>query len=607
MTLLTPWALVWLASVPALVWLWRFAATRRQVPIPSLIPFERLLARPPKRVSRVVVNLLFWLQLAALIALALALAQPVMFQPRAKTLLAVLDTSASMAAGPRGAEAFEEGRQALLWRIAKKAPTEQVFIMRTAPGGPLTPQPTSDAVSLLQAVREAQASHLGGSLATAVRIGLALLGDDPDELLVVTDEAQPGAGVDAPVRWITVGRPLGNVALVGLDAQGPLCLPAAARLLVTVQNFSRGPASVLVRAGDAARASVALNAGARRVVALALPEAASDMVPVTVQAGSDGLSVDNTAWVPLQQQALLPVVVRSDDPAFVRTVSGWLGACEALPWSLDAPPRDGPMLLVTNDERQVVPAAAAALVFDARASGPSVPRHWLVSTDHPIGAYLNPVGVVSAALASTPAPTLTGLVWGPAPSANGLPMVSALIGGAQWPVVVAEEQERRRTVVIRVDPSASPPSTPLLLAFFNSLRWLMGPAALQTTGEVVSLSGGFEPGAVTVHRPDGRAEAIDSRGGVIRYDETTVAGLYRFVQAGRELTAAVNFLDPLESNLLSRASTWQPLPVTRAGAEPLRRVPHPLFSLLAVLILLLLLVEWWFYTRPTAPVRLFRR
>src|SRR3989338_6357808 len=133
MTFLTPLALLWLGSIPVLLWLWRLAATHRQVQIPSLVPFEHLLRRPPQSRTRLFVNTLFWLQLAALALLAFALARPVVFQPQPKTILAVVDTSASMGARLRGATPLERGKRMLRARLARKAAQDVVFIVSTAP------------------------------------------------------------------------------------------------------------------------------------------------------------------------------------------------------------------------------------------------------------------------------------------------------------------------------------------------------------------------------------------------------------------------------------------------------------------------------------------
>ena len=592
MTFLSPLGLLWLFSIPVLVWLWRMSATRRQIQVPSLIPFERLLKRPPRRRTRLVVNVLFWLQLAALIGLALALARPVIVRRRARTVLAVLDTSASMSAGRRGSSAFERARQALLAAVAGKSPAEQWFLMTTSPVAPLTPQPTSDGVALARALHEVRASHLGGNLSTTARIGRALLTADPDETFVATDEPRPKEFSGNGVRWVTVGAPMANVAIVGLDAQGPLCAPADARVIATVQNFDDAPSSVSMAATQAGRriagANAELSPHARQSLSLGIPEGTEGWVEIALTAENDGLEADNRAWIDLRRNATLPVVIRSQSPAFTRTVSAWLAACPALTWTLNnSPPGkpwdEGQALLITDHEDDTLSSAAAAMVFVPPSAPRPVLSHWVVSADHPIGSYLAPVEVVAASLnltAETAAP--------------GLPVVSGLVHGRKFPIVVADEREGHRVVSILLDPSGSDRSTPVLLAFFNSLRWLMGGSESQATGEPLTVSG-LKPGPVRVRRPDGFAEILSADGGTFRYDATILAGPYRFSQGSSEVTAAVNFFNPLESNLADRASTWGVAPLPPASPGSSRQAAHPLSNVVMGMILVAMMIEWWRY------------
>ena len=85
MSLLSPLGLLWLASIPLLLWLWRLASSHRKIRVASLAPFEHLIRRTSRRRTRLVINALFWLQLLALILLALALAAPILYRQRAQT------------------------------------------------------------------------------------------------------------------------------------------------------------------------------------------------------------------------------------------------------------------------------------------------------------------------------------------------------------------------------------------------------------------------------------------------------------------------------------------------------------------------------------------
>lgn len=588
MSFLTPWALVWLGSVPALLWLWRLASTHRQVRIPSLVPFEHLVRRQARRRTRLVVNWLFWLQLAALIGLALALAQPILLRPRATTILAILDTSASMGARAGGRSAFECAQRELQRRIERKAATDQVFLVATSPPAPVLPQPTTDAAMLTRAIRGLSVSHLDGNLATTMRIGRALLGAEPDELLIVTDEPPPADRLPDHVRWVRVGEPQPNVAIVGLDATGSLCAPAIARLIATVQNFSREPAAVELAASqqgrELARARADLAPHARVSVPLPLPPQTEGELDVTLDGPRDGLDVDNRAWLRIRRAATLPVVVHTQDASFAQTMSRWLGACPAVQWTTTPPSGGGSYLLLTNQEDELSPAPAAIMMFRSPRTPTPILAHWLVSSDHPIGAYLAPLEVVAARLDLSA--TMSG---------SGIPVVSALVNGRKLPILVAEERDGRRLVWCFLDPSGSQESTPVVLAFFNSLRWLMGSSHPATVGEPLTL-GGFEPGTVTVHRPDGSTQRLETERGMLRYDDTTLAGRYHFSQRSTEVTVGVTFINPLESNLLERVSTWRTTNEPLVTLDTPRRVTQPLASMLMWLLLIMVLMEWWLYS-----------
>ncbi len=593
MTFLTPLALLWLGSLPVLVWLWRLSSAQRLIRVPSLIPFEHLLNRPPKRRSRLIVNTLFWLQLAALCTFSLALARPVWFARRGRTILTVLDTSASMGAQLGGPRVFEQARHALLGRIARKSPNDQMLVMTTAPVTALTPSPTSDAALLSQVAGSVHASHLGGNLATAVRIGRALLGSAPDETLVITDEPRPSQVSAGQVRWITVGARMPNVALVGVDAHGPLCSPAEARVIATVQNFSDAPAAVSVTATHDGRrvtkahAEVAPNS--RQAVSLPLPDGIVGWVEVGLSVQPDGLEVDNHAWIELRRTARLPIVVHSQDAAFTRTVGAWLDACPTLTWASEPPPDASPYILITDHEPEAARGGAAAMVFLRSAGSKLLRAHWVAALDHPISFYLSPVEVVAAALTLTPASV-----------PGGVPVISALVGGRRTPVVVADERDGRRVVAMLFNPSGSDGSTPVILAFFNSLRWLMGDAQAGRTGDPVTVNG-FRSGLVSVRRPDGSTETVEPVGGVVRYDAATLAGIYRFKQDARELRAAANFFNPLESNLTNRVSTWRPVEIAVSATAASVRVAHPVAHGLLIAVLVLLLVEWRWYAARARP------
>lgn len=594
MTFLSPWALVWLGSLPVLFWLWRLSSSRRQTRVASLVPYEHLLRRQPSERTRLFVNLLFWLQLAALLLLVLALLQPVIFSRRGRTSLVIVDTSASMAARDGVSTAFRQATDTLRRQLARKRPADAWFLVTTAPVEMPTERPTADTGELAQAIRALRVSHLAGNLGSAAQIGRGVLEGHVDHTLVVTDEPAPEAASQDALEWYTVGTPLANAAIVGLDAQGPLCSAGLTGVMVSLQNFSDDPLPVTVRAEQRGRqlasASVELPAQARTSVPLELPDATEGWVDIQLVGVRDALAIDNRAQVFIRQTATIPVVLLADRPEVRETLGAWLDACDGLVW-LEGPPAEpiGPSVIVTDRQDIADPNAVGIL----RVPGAAVARrvvlaNWLVSPAHPIGSYLPAIEPMVASLSDPGdvAPAGELVVWG-------------VVDGMRTPIVLAAEQAGRRAVWLHVDPSATPRSVPLVVLFFNSLRWLMEQTDVVRTGEpllVPSLPAGW----VTVKRPDGARERIWHRGGTFRYDATTAAGTYDVEHGSTHLRRAVNFLDPVESNVMEHRSTWSGASHRVSTAREAPRTAMPLATWLAAIVLGLLLGEWWLYSRRRA-------
>ncbi|MBI4353820.1 MAG: BatA domain-containing protein [Candidatus Omnitrophica bacterium] len=631
MTFLSPLALVWLGSIPVLIWLWRYAASRRQIRIASLAPFEHLLRRTSTHRTRLIVNWLFWLQLACLALTAFALSEPVWMGHRARTTLAIIDTSASMTASLSGPSPFQRAKQELMNRIGRKAASERFFLIASAPATPLTMQPTADTVQLQQLVAALEPSDVGGTLALAGRIGRALVNDEPDAILILTDEPAPSPSQPS-VEVQSFGRDLPNVAIVGADLSDPLCLPAptselhqesgpvetrasgaeqpTTRVLVMVQNFSDKTQAVRVVARaphhhDAVQ-SVTLEPQQQQTVPFSLPALSEGLVTVRVEASRDALALDNQFVVPVGARQRIPVAVASRDPSVIQTIGRWLEACPRITWSVLDPSAQSPNHLITQspvssdtilitDHAPLATQWSSPSLLLARRPAPAVgsgssasPQilltHWLIETAHPLTSYIEPLGPVAVSLPFQPF------------TEGGEPVLWGVVEGRKIPLVLASGLLGPRRVTLLFDPTETPNSVPITLVFFNSLRWLSASRGFTVTGEPLSV-GSFEAGAVRIQRPDGRLELRDHAGGVLRYDAVDRAGRYRFEQGRHVVDEVVNFVNPVESNTMKRVSTWSAESGSARSPESEGRVQHPLAHWLIRLLFIILLVEWWLYSR----------
>lgn len=654
MGFLSPLALAWLGSIPALVWLWRYATSRRQIRVSSLVPFEHLLRRAPTHRTRVLVNWLFWLQLACLALAALALAEPVLFGRRTHTRLVIIDTSASMQAALGGPSAFQRAKQELLNRIARKDSHERMMLVASAPVTPLTMEPTSDAVQLRQVVEGLSPSDVGGNLALAGRIGRSLIAHEPDTLLILTDEAPPvhpapsatnggllddvsrrfnganlpgsigvrpaGGGVhsDPAVEVRSVSQALPNAAIVGADVSDPLCWPletagsssaggeATTHVLVTVQNFSDEAQTIRVTArlpgAPAITKTQVFTPNQRQAIPLEIPAASEGLATIQIEAPRDALALDNQFIVSVGARGRIPVVVSSERAEIVQVVGRWLEACPRITWSIldpaSLPTVLSDAILITDDTAQAAQWPKPSLIMARRtvASGVTL-AHWLVDTTHPITSYLEPLEPVITSL-DLPSSSMSGI--------TGDPVLWAVSHDRKIPLVLASETGGRRRVIWLLDPTATPNSVPITFVFLNSLRWLAGSRGLTVTGEPLTF-GDVEPGSIRIERPDGAVALRDHPGGVVRYEAVDRAGRYRLAQPGGAVERTVNFVNPVESDTMHRLSTWSEQPSAgRAEGDDAstRRVGttrYPLVHGLLRLILLLLIVEWWGYSRRNRP------
>ena len=222
MGFLAPWFLAGLAAlgVPVFVHLLRrHRATPR--PVSSLMFFERG-AQSSTRHRRLRYLLLFALRCALVLLVALAFANPFVKRTAAdvnsRLLLMVLDTSFSMRAGTR----FADAKQQALRLLARKPPAQKVEIMGLAGQLDVRTQAISDAAQLRQALESLEPGdgHANfGELGHAIR-SLAETVRGPMELHLFSDmqrTAMPANLADAvlPNNVELVLHPVANGAAPG--------------------------------------------------------------------------------------------------------------------------------------------------------------------------------------------------------------------------------------------------------------------------------------------------------------------------------------------------------------------------------------------------------
>jgi Ca-activated chloride channel family protein len=303
-----------LAGVPAaiLIALWR--ARRRDVPVPSLMLWQRLAERISDTGQRRRKLVDASLVLAAIFALlaAVAVTGPMLSVPAkpGRAVLLVIDRSASMNMKVGGATRWESARQGLREFLAELTPADSVYLAASPAGdparlGPLTPD---EAAETLDAMRPTQRpADLIEDVATALAAAQALR---PFETLVCTDtpELLPD-GANA----IGVGGTADNVFFTRFASSG-------SKVLLGVKNIGAARKTMLHLSADGRPAKAApldIGPGEEKTLILDAPELADARWVEARIAADDSLPADNHVYAAREPQRRVRVLLVGEGNLFV--------------------------------------------------------------------------------------------------------------------------------------------------------------------------------------------------------------------------------------------------------------------------------------------------
>ena len=324
MDFLFPYALLGLAAVGGLVAAYLLRARFRRKPVSALFLWSSVAPATGagRRRDRLRTPPPFFLELAALVCLALAAASPFVRRgaPPAPTL--VLDDSASMSArDPAGATPATRAA-AELPRLLHDAPFVRVVLASHPAPQSLGLLPRAEALALLR--DPARFATPGDSLDSAVALAERLRSGD-GAILVVTDRA-PVRPLPPGSRHLAFGRPLPNAAL---SARRALASDGSESLLLSLRRFpdSTEPLRVSVEGldgldgsdgsdgpGTPSTLSTSFNLSTAEAKAVPLPPHCPTL---RVSIPEDALALDNEAILPTAVPPPVPVLFDLSDPALL--------------------------------------------------------------------------------------------------------------------------------------------------------------------------------------------------------------------------------------------------------------------------------------------------
>jgi hypothetical protein len=447
-----PWAFAALAALPALAALYWLRNSYRRLPVSSLMLWlEQAESRASGlRVRRLHTPLLFFLELAALMLLAVAATGPRLeiWQGR-WPLVVVLDDSYSMLAGgdhsPRRlAREFIEDE--LSWGAAAG--------VRFVLAGP-TPQTLGDAAHSSREIRETlndwRCQAPTAKLAEAVTLA-AEIGGPTARLLVLTDHAPPSEPEPGRLSWHAFGASLANRAFIRAARTAG---EAKDRIHLEIANFAPDPhtGALVLEAGTPAqevhRERLELAPRETRRLALQVPR---DVSVLTGRLDADMLPIDDVAYLAREEAPPVRVEMRIADEPLRALVDRTLAAT-----GRTVPASSKPQLLFTD-------------AFEAPAVAPDT---WIVQLlqEKDAEPYLGPF-VVDRNHPLTEGVSFAGIVWG-AGKTKEQPGAPVLLAGNVPLITDTETLAGQHRIRVRLRPDLSTftesPAWPALV--WNLLDW----------------------------------------------------------------------------------------------------------------------------------------
>ncbi len=583
MTFATPWALLWLLAVPAVLvlHLFRRRLVERRVAASFLFPPERLVTTAGRTRTRLLRTPSLWLECLAAAVLALWLAGPSFGGAAARHVVFVLDDSASMGAG-----AAKKAVAAVTARAGSLASRDRVTILRTGPR-PVTVLGPGDvpsaAAGALAAWHPVQPSHDPVPTLDLAR-ELAAGGG---EVVFCTDRAP---AVPAPdVTVLAFGTPAANCAI--LTARRVL-RAGGEDLLVRVGAVGAiGGNELTIDLGDGvapAREAVVFEEGIADVT-LRLPPGTGT---VHLRLAGDALSIDDEAWLlPAPERVVAVCDLLAAESRAALQIARVFAATERVRFVGD--PRDAQLVLTATPG--MLRPGQLEMVIDA---GPGERDAWRgpFVVDRSNGLF---AGV-----------HLQGVVW--ASGRGGLPG-AVLVAAGKKALATEDAVDVGRRVRLDLDASVGnlvrSPDWPVLWTNVVEACRAEVPGVEEPNtlvgGEVRylrTLVAGKGDREVVLEAPDG--ERIAGRGARTVGFVPARTGVHRVVgDGGVELArVGVRFLDPAESDLRGLASGEWPAAPPAAAADAATRDMDVERRVLALLLLLFVLLDWWVLDRARPAV-----
>ncbi|MGB9737486.1 vWA domain-containing protein [Chloroflexus sp.] len=613
MSLLAPFGLLALLTLPVIVVLHMVRSRRRRVVVPSLLLWQQIPLRPSTRRRRLRLTLLLLLHLIAALLIGLALAQPQIVLPwfgPHRSIAIIIDTSTSMALAEGGTTRLERARQRAATVIEQMGWQDRVVLISAGPSARLIDHDSAAERSrLLTALAGVRVEGTGSDVGGALTIAETLLLDQPGARVVwLTDGALPPPNtmdLRLPLQIEVLGTSQPNRAVVTLAAhRGSAGVYLYARLANYGTQSFRGPVRLLADDQLTQTETVSIQPNAAIELTWTLPGPAQQIQ--LEFAGNDGLPLDDTATVNVDSQRPARVTL------VAQTASALVRVLQAMP----------DVTLTVVDPATYTPDPTTDVTIFIN----TVPTQWPgggVLVINPPGSVLLPntgTRLAEPVVTLTPAGesllrdvNLSGIAWGQIGVLELPDWLTPLALSGDTPLLARGRFERSEIAVWNFDLNNSPLvgrlAFPLLVV--RTVRDLMPPPLPPslTLGTPLTYKADLRATHLDVQAPDGSRQTYPLQPAIPIIIEPEQVGLYHLYEwAGTQLLSETTI--PVNAGAIGEADPTPRLTSTTLGpvattptAQPVT-VPQPLWSWLLIATIIVLVVEWFYVQRrPSVEAR----
>ncbi len=317
-------ALGYLASISLVVLIYFFSKKKTVIEVSSIIPWK-VLKEDVVRSRLFKVDLLFLLQILALLLLIFFLARPYLrssiINISGKNVILIIDSSASMQTSEDDGSRFDQAKSQALKMISNLNQWDKMMAISASSSAEIISEFTNDKHKLNKAINKLRPKDTGTNLEESLSLGISFLKNvDRGEMHVLTDQSPSSISLTKlkaeNIKFIRYGENAANVAITSFDVYQDMFKDYTEReAYVTIKNYSDDNQNVILNvflnSEKIEEKEIELKSDEQKTLKVK-NFTTSGILKAEIQT-TDFLSVDNTAYAIINEIKPINILLVSND------------------------------------------------------------------------------------------------------------------------------------------------------------------------------------------------------------------------------------------------------------------------------------------------------